>query len=866
MTVKQSNAHTEKGDGTLLPEHLVSLPGGDWMLWRWIGLRGAGFPVEGVLQLASPQCAIRADELSYAEDEAESAWEQAIEALRMEMEAAEHERWVRLSKILKQLKNGKVPNTLDYVLDAKEMILSFAAACERVDQAWGRFSDTFEHTTTQTSQAIRDIVSADSFQEAIVWQNRSAFHTALMPLLEEPPDKNAQRNKDRRRREELMAMYWQRYCTKNDTIGFFGPVGWARIADQKEPISVRAGETLLAVRNLYLDGWCIDALASTLAQAESMRQWIAPRRLPTIHLEGRSLYLPLKGKVEISSAEALLIQACDGHQTAKQIAQSLMPDGAAGFDNQAQVLERLAELHDKGIIAWSLDVPWTLQPPFEWHIEQNLKRQIARIEDPNLYESTMAAYDELIAARDLVAESAGNAQRLDVAMGQLEATFTRMTGTASTRADGKMYAGRTLVYEDCQRAMNITLSPQILEELGQPLSLVLTSARWFISSVADTYMEAFREIYSDLAREMNSTQLDFITFWSRVQPLIFGDKRRLIKACLADLQQRWADILKLSPDQSRASFACEQLRPRVQAEFAAQNAGWNYARYHSPDIMIGATSPDAIRRGDYQLVLGEFHVGTNTLCNTLFMAQHPCPAAVLRDLETDMGRPRIVPVPPKFMISSRDYSIFVSPRDYRLEFARDPSGISDSRALPIGSLVIEKLGDELIVKTRDGKLQFGIIEVFGDALSERVSNSFKMLAPGSHLPRVSFDKLIVSRETWVFSAPELEFAFQDNEAHRFLAARRWARENDLPRFIYFRSPVEVKPCFVDFDSRIYIDIFAKAIRRTMTSGGQEGNSNQAITVAEMLPAPDQTWLPDNLGRHYTSELRVVAIDQAAREI
>jgi hypothetical protein len=29
----------------------------------------------------------------------------------------------------------------------------------------------------------------------------------------------------------------------------------------------------------------------------------------------------------------------------------------------------------------------------------------------------------------------------------------------------------------------------------------------------------------------------------------------------------------------------------------------------------------------------------------------------------------------------------------------------------------------------------------------------------------------------------------------------------------------------------------------------------------MLPAPDQTWLTDDQGQRYTSELRMVAVDQ-----
>jgi hypothetical protein len=38
-----------------------------------------------------------------------------------------------------------------------------------------------------------------------------------------------------------------------------------------------------------------------------------------------------------------------------------------------------------------------------------------------------------------------------------------------------------------------------------------------------------------------------------------------------------------------------------------------------------------------------------------------------------------------------------------------------------------------------------------------------------------------------------------------------------------------------------------------------------VTVAEMLPAPDQTWLTDARGQRYTAELRVVAVDQKAAD-
>jgi hypothetical protein len=105
----------------------------------------------------------------------------------------------------------------------------------------------------------------------------------------------------------------------------------------------------------------------------------------------------------------------------------------------------------------------------------------------------------------------------------------------------------------------------------------------------------------------------------------------------------------------------------------------------------------------------------------------------------------------------------------------------------------------------------------------------------------------------------MEFAFEKAEAARFVAARRWARAAGLPRFVYVKSPVEVKPVYVDLASPIYVDIFSRIVRRTREGAG--GDATLALT--EMLPRLEQAWLPDAAGRLYTSELRIVAVDQAS---
>jgi hypothetical protein len=45
--------------GRALPRHLAGMPGGPWAIWRWICLRGAGFPADLPQQLAASDVAAK---------------------------------------------------------------------------------------------------------------------------------------------------------------------------------------------------------------------------------------------------------------------------------------------------------------------------------------------------------------------------------------------------------------------------------------------------------------------------------------------------------------------------------------------------------------------------------------------------------------------------------------------------------------------------------------------------------------------------------------------------------------------------------------------------------------------------------------
>jgi hypothetical protein len=77
--------------------------------------------------------------------------------------------------------------------------------------------------------------------------------------------------------------------------------------------------------------------------------------------------------------------------------------------------------------------------------------------------------------------------------------------------------------------------------------------------------------------------------------------------------------------------------------------------------------------------------------------------------------------------------------------------------------------------------------------------------------------------------------------------------------VFVNAPGEVKPFFVDFDSVISVNILAKSLRRLQTR--PPGSPDLLVQFTEMLPSTADLWLADSPGDRYTSELRIVAVDQ-----
>jgi hypothetical protein len=779
------------------PSHLVPLAGGSFGLWPWACLRGAGFPAETVLSLVAPETAAAIDQL----------------------------------------------------LDAETADPGGSAGGIAIPDALRR---SFEAETARVSEALRTTVQGGRFREAVIWQNRRAVHTGLDHLARTP---GGQRDKKTRQREALVASYLQRYCVKNDSIGFFGPVGWCRVGRGPEAIVVRPGPGLLAARQVYFEGWCIDAITALLAHNPALRPWAVPRFAPYLRLEGAVLHVPGLGAIDLHPAQSAVLRSCDGAATARDLAVRLAGDPSSGLASEAEVLDILERARAMKVISWDFEVPLQLHP------ERALRGLLERIEDAALRAQATAPLEEIEQARDVVAAAAGDPSALDAAMARLEETFQRMTGAATTRAGGQMYAGRTLLYEDCRRDLDMEIGAPLLDKLAQPLSLLFLTSRWATHEVARRYRAQMRRLFDSLTERQGGGPVELTTFHKAlVDSEPWMTARRGLPPVVAEvreeIQRRWAEILQLPEGARRVERDPAALRSHVLRLFDAPHAGWALARYVSPDLMIAARDVDAIRRGECTLIMGELHV-RNTIATSCFASQHPSLQELCDLWELDNPAPNVMTVMPRTEWLQRVSQLVTASYDLRYSFAPEPSPAPAAQTLRAADLLVVDQGGALEVHARDGRFRDDLIHFIGEILSFMATRVVDILPEADHAPRVKLGELVVARECWRFVASQVAFAEIKDPLARWIEARRWRRRHGMPRFVFFKSPVEEKPCYVDFDSPIYVDALAKMVRRAAESG-----ASARVSLTEMLPGMDDLWLTDAEGERYTCELRLVAFDAA----
>lgn len=728
-----------------------------------------------------------------------------------------------------------------------------AAAADALD---GRIDAGFvrqwEEAARRIGRAVTDIARSDRFRLAVTWQNPQLIDAGIRPLLRQV-DADAPRNRKRRLRERLIASYWQRYCLKNESIGFFGPTAWATVGGPDPVVSVRV-DALVDRATVFLEAWSVDVLAAKLEEALEVGAWLCPRRAPFLRVTRHEVILPNGSATPIDEMTAAILSRADGSLLASDLVIAVRAE-CRGV-SATKVYDLLRDLRRRRWLVWKLELPASVRA------EDELRRILGRIDDATLRDLATGQVDRMIAARDRAQLVWDDPDALYDVLDHLGAEFTNLTGVSGTRNQGRTYGARTLAYLECRRGLSVHLGAAFVDALA-PLSLLLDSVRWLTWQIRQALVPVVREA-CDRIVSRGTSRPNAAMLWFECMPLLERRLGGLVGAAVSEFHRRWRTVLRYDDEQSHADYSMSELRPAVAEAFDAPCSGWSEARWCSPDVMVAAGSAEEVCAGAFTLVLGELHTAMNALDYCSMVPHHPDPSELSRCVDRDFPSPRLLTAlpkerPPRF--TARSHPVLARASDYRLAMLPNTPLPVRERVRFSGDADIVDVDGWLSVAVSDAD-RFDVIDLFAEALKGVLLHHFELF-PGDHRPRVTIDRLVIARESWTFTVDELVFAWQQAEIDQFVGARRWAQAHGLPRHAFVKSPVEMKPLYVDFASPLYVDLLVATIRRAAREA--TGDSPARLTVVEMLPTPDQVWLPDGNRDRYTSEFRLVAVDSRTND-
>jgi surfactin synthase thioesterase subunit len=715
-----------------------------------------------------------------------------------------------------------------------------------LDGAAGReeFLAAFDDAARAVGARLAGVAADPAFREAVAWQNPGAM-TALDKLAAADP--GGPSTSKRREREKIVARYWSRYCGKNDSIGFFGPVCWVSVTGGPEAVRGAAGPDLVRRRVVHFEWWALTAFADHYADDPVVRQWFPLHRQPHHELRDGVLARPGHPPLRLPRADAAVLALCDG-RPANEVARLAVADPDSGLRKENDVYLLAERLAGQGLLRWRLDLPYDLTA------EAHLRSWVAGIGDEVVRHRIDADLERLGKARDAVAGAAGDAGAVRAAIQQLDAEFAAVTGLEPRHRAGETYAGRALCYEDTERDLDLVVGEPVLAALAAPLDILLRAARWLTGAIVAAYREAFRKLYSELAAELGRADVPLGEFWFLANGLVYGVGERPVDAVMAEFVRRWAGLLGLDdlpPGTTRVDLAAADLAAPAAEAFAAQRPGWSAGRLHSPDLNLCAASLDELARGEFTAVLGELHAAWLTCTSGFFVQFHPDPAALVAAAHRDLGR-RTVPLYPTDFptLTARLADMLLGPGDHRVGHA--PAPVWDrEQVVSVSALTVSDVDGELVARDGDGR-SWSLVELFGEFLGTFAADAYKLVGATGHTPRVTIDRLVVARETWRTTIGATGLADVDRYADRYLTARRLRRELGLPDRVFAKVGTEIKPCYVDLTSPVSISAFCTMLRTARTEHGPD----VPVTLTELLPTPGQAWVPDAHGRRYYSELRL----------
>jgi hypothetical protein len=727
------------------------------------------------------------------------------------------------------------------------LVAELHQAHARWQDAGAAFVQAFTDDLEQTRAAIRALYGDDErLQEAVFLESPEAYDRVAQLIATAGP-----RNVRARQRERLAAMYAQRFCAKNDTNSICGPHGVAYTHAGEAAAAAQIEITVEdARRQTYFSHWAAQRLLDTAVQ-RARHAPITHRLHPTAVVDddavawcvmdhdATSTFRRRYARSSLPPGGARLLRAMAQPRTLAELA-GLAAELELGVDDLAAFVEELAVA---GIV-----LRGPLLPPGLFH---PLRGVAAELEAWPAGDAKTWALAEVGALEDLVAAFARAplSGRLEV-FPQLAARFEAATGDAAQRGEGRHYADRSVLHEDCYAEVRADLGPA-RAALDHTLPTLITALELPLELTRERVRSWFRARFGAGVR-VGALEVHRAFDDDRVLETAAASTPRA--AALATAIEAVRDAIARAVAGSHGGPV--RVASGALADALAGLAAPSHAGYVSVDLMLRQLPAGAI-----ELVLGEVHA---------FFWLPTCLLDVLppdhcaRVLDQMRGAVRAMahgkPTAECLLLHTQatDRRFPLATTDLQMLVPGDRADAIDFAALEL-SLVGDELvfwrGDEEIVPlVAYSQYPFllytsRIAPLFDDYLDRFFPDSLLPEALRTEdAPRLTVDGIVVRRRMWRRPVAAVRAALAaPTEAELFRRAQAFQRALGCDACVFVSLSGEPKPILLDFHNLFLLEALVNLLERQP--------DDASVKLSEMLPGPDELVArgPDGLR---TSELRM----------
>jgi hypothetical protein len=804
----------------------------DWHFLSHVVIRRAGFPFDWLDRLATPRTAGLVADLAADSDTFDSLTNELLrEAFPRAVSNARDSDSASQLRTLSRLR-ARVGRRLEIEADFDSSTLPpglvhdlehWSLQRRQLETDRANAAVALETESDGARDALRELSQDADFQQALFLSNPDLYASSLQRLLARPGEQASPAF------ERKLLAYLQRLCAKNDTASFFGPLNCGRIdAEATEPLSFHAAPGKYSRRDVFIGFWVANRLAQLISSDAELTQFLAPRIHPLCRIEADEVSFPSRNvRARVGPAQQHLLSLVDGQRTVAELSTAL-------GEPLATTVERVRQLVSARVLVCRLEIPSTIFHPFSY-----LLRRVEGF--PPQWSSRQRWIDELRTFESLRHEFVdADLPRRQQLLADMDTWFESTTGDPPRRSAGATYADRSLVYEDCAGTLeNFQFSRPFFDDLQQRLSPMLDLCAAHGSLLWRFYQRLGRSVFGDLSPDGSAVPYGRFIDEVRRRPAADPTSDPALQALYTRLRHKVEQV---------SDGRLARLDGRDLADVLAE-VPLERNCHLSPDIMLSAPDLEHLRRGDYQVVLGEIHQVFYAWGSQLYfwprreaaeaeMAEHVQRMADYEGLATVLNERQH-----KGLLHETFPGTIVEVAALASESAR--------QRVPISQLDVVLEGERLILRdVRSGRrLRLYTagdeqLHLWALALPRTMPVPIRM---GVHTPRIEVGGVAYQRERWQLPAEEWRPPFAELSPVDLLTrVEQVRRRHGLPRRIFVLAPSEPKPFYIDLESVLSLRLLQPLV-----------DNNPHLVITEMLPGPEQLWLRDQDGS-YCCEFRMTA--------